>query len=82
MSPEEPTPSFWRRWLVAFGRFWWDFLVGETPELLVGSIAAVGVAALLVHSGVARAVTVGSLPVLVIGMLVLSAARARDRTRR
>jgi hypothetical protein len=31
---------------------------------------------------VARAVTVGSLPVLVIGMLVLSAARARDRTRR
>ena len=39
------------RGVTAFGRFWWDFLVGETPELLVGSGVAVGVAALLVHSG-------------------------------
>ena len=24
------------RWLTAFGRFWWDFLIGDTPELFVG----------------------------------------------
>lgn len=50
-----------RRGAVAFGRFWWDFLVGETPELLVGSVVAVGAAALLVHSGAVRAVVIGAL---------------------
>ena len=74
-------PSMLRRGAVAFGRFWWDFLVGETPELLVGAVVAVGAAALLVHSGVARAVVVGALPVLVVGILALSAFRARARLR-
>ncbi len=68
-----------RRGAVAFGRFWWDFLVGETPELLVGSVVAVGAAALLVHSGAVRAVVIGALPVLVVGILVASALRARAR---
>jgi hypothetical protein len=81
MSRDEQTPSIWRRAAVAFGRFWWDFLVGETPELLVGSVAAVGVAALLVHSGAARAVVVGALPVLVVVILALSAFRGRPRVR-
>jgi hypothetical protein len=71
----------WRRYGVAFGRFWWDFLVGETPELLIGAVAAVGAAALLVHNGVVRFVAVGSLPVLVLGILALSTLRARARTR-
>jgi len=68
-----------RRGAVAFGRFWWDFLVGETPELLVGAVVAVGAAALLVHSGAVRAIVIGALPVLVIGILILSAFRARAR---
>ena len=75
-----------RRGAAAFGRFWWDFLVGETPELLVGSVVAVGTAALLVHNGVTRAVVVGALPVLVVGILALSdlpgPARNRRRVRR
>jgi hypothetical protein len=65
--------------LVAFGRFWWEFLVGDTPELLVGSLAAMGVAAFLVHHVGVRAVVVGALPVLVVAVLVLSSLRARAR---
>jgi len=78
--PATVSPA-WRRGLVAFGRFWWDFLVGETPELLVGSVVAVGGAALLIHAGAVRAVVVGSLPVLVVAILALSALRARARGR-
>lgn len=78
----EPRPApWWRRGLVAFGRFWWEFLVGDTPELLVGSLAAIGAAALLAHHVGARAVVVGALPVLVVGILALSAYRARARSR-
>src|ERR1700722_5799851 len=33
-----------RRWVGAFGRFWWDFLIGDTPELTLGAVAAVGAA--------------------------------------
>jgi hypothetical protein len=72
----------WRRGLGAFGRFWWDFLVGDTPELLVGSVLAVGAAALLVHSVGVRVVVVGALPVFVAGILALSAFRARSVARR
>jgi len=71
-----------RRALVAFGRFWWDFLVGDTPELLVGAVVAVGLAALVVHTVGTRAVVVGTLPLLVIGILTLSLNRARARARR
>ncbi len=54
-----------RRWLVAFGRFWWKFLLGDTPELFVGVIVAVGAVALLAHAGAAhrgvvRVLTVGA----------------------
>ena len=35
------------RLLRAFGLFWWDFLVGDTPELAVATAALVGLAFLL-----------------------------------
>jgi ABC-type spermidine/putrescine transport system permease subunit I len=38
-----------RRAVWAFGRFWWEFLIGETPELFVGMLLVVGAAALLRH---------------------------------
>jgi len=72
------TRSF-RGVIVAFGRFWWDFLVGETPELLVGSVIAVGAVALLAHNQSVRAVTVAALPVLVVLVLGFSAWRAARR---
>jgi hypothetical protein len=82
---EQPTTSLARRWVAAFGRFWWEFLVGDTPELLVGAVLAVAIVALLAHHGAARALTVGALPVLVVVMLgtsVRRAARAARRPRR
>ena len=36
-----------RAWLAAFGHFWWEFLIGDTPELFVGAVAVIGVVALL-----------------------------------
>ena len=71
----------WRRLAVAVGRFWWDFLVGEAPELLLGGGVAVVGADLVVHSTGVRAVAVAVLPVLVVAVLALSAYRARARAR-
>ena len=42
-----PRPRRILRWLAAFGRFWWDFLIGDTPELFVGAVAVIGVIAVL-----------------------------------
>lgn len=70
-----------RRAVVAFGRFWWEFLVGDTPELLVGSVVAVGIAALVIHQVRVTVVVVGALPVLVVAILALSTFRARRRAR-
>ncbi len=39
-------------YLRAFGRFWYDFLVGDRWELFVGPIAALAIAAALVGAGV------------------------------
>lgn len=64
------------RWLVAFGRFWWDFLVGDTPELFAGGVVAVGAAAALAAAG-ARAWAVAVLPVVVLLALAVSLHRAR-----
>ena len=64
---------------MAVGRFWWDFLVGETPELLLGAGVAVVGADLVVHHVGARVVVVATLPVLVALVLALSAYRARRR---
>jgi len=66
------------RWARAFGHFWWDFLVGDTPELFVAMLVLVGVAFALHHDRVAAVVL---LPLLCIGALLGSAWRGRRRTR-
>jgi len=65
------------RWPGAVGRFVWDFVVGDTPELAVGAVLVVVVVALLAHNGAARPVTVAAMPVLVTLMLGASVRRAR-----
>jgi hypothetical protein len=70
-----------RRYGTAFGRFWWEFLVGDTPELLIGAIVVVSVGALFAHHGVARVVTVGSMPVLVVALLATSVRRSQRAAR-
>jgi hypothetical protein len=73
------SPSLAHRWLVAFGRFWWDFLVGDTPELLIGVLIALGVVAVLVKVASVNAAAVVGFPLMVAIMLGLSVYRARPR---
>jgi hypothetical protein len=40
------------RYLLAFGRFWWNFIVGDDWTVAAGVAVALGVVALLVDSGV------------------------------
>jgi hypothetical protein len=63
-----------RRWARAFGSFWWDFLVGDTPELFVAVMAIVVVALLLRHHHTAAVIV---LPAMAIASLVASALRGR-----
>ena len=65
-----------------FGRFWWDFLVGDTPEIFVAVLVVLGVIALVARLGHHNAAAVVVLPVLAVTSLVVSLARARRRTRR
>ena len=60
----------------AFASFWWDFLVGDTPELFVAVAVIVTLALLLRHH---RGIAVVLLPVLTILFLVLSTVRGRQR---
>jgi hypothetical protein len=70
------------RWLAAFGRFWWDFLIGDTPELFVGAVAVIGVLAVLCLRPGLRTAAAFAAPVLVSGVLTLSVWRAaRHRAR-
>ena len=36
------------RYVVAFGRFWWDFIIGEDWKIAVGVFAVLGAGAALV----------------------------------
>jgi hypothetical protein len=63
--------------LRAFGLFWVDFLVGDTPEIFVGTLVVIGGALLLRHQ---RAAGLVFLVVVTIGLFVLSTLRGRKRT--
>lgn len=65
-----------RRGLVALGHFWWDFLIGDTPELALATGAIVAVAFLLDGSRLVGAIL---LPLLATGSLFLSVLRGRRR---
>ena len=78
--PDDREPAA-LRWLSAFGRFWWEFLIGDTPELFVGAVAVVGVLALLSLNPGLRTAAAFLAPVLVAGVLTASIWRAvRNRT--
>jgi hypothetical protein len=66
------------RWVRAFGHFWWDFLVGDTPELALATGAIVGLAFLL--AGGNRIVGAILLPLVAAAFLFLSTYRGRKRT--
>jgi hypothetical protein len=64
-----------KRGFVAFGKFWWEFLVGDTPELLMATLVIVGSALLLRHDRTAGFIVV---PVISVAALTLSILRGRD----
>ena len=64
------------RALRAFGRFWWEFLVGDTPELLGAAAAVVVLAVLLRHQ---RDVAYVVLPLTAVVLLVASTIRGAKR---
>jgi hypothetical protein len=70
------------RLLKGFGRFWWDFLVGDTPELFVAVLLTIGVVALLRVHGHFNTAAVVALPALAITALALSLWRASRSARR
>lgn len=40
------------RYVVAFGRFWWDFVVGDDWRVAVGLAASLALVWVLAHEGV------------------------------
>jgi Na+/melibiose symporter-like transporter len=69
------------RIVAGFGRFWWDFLVGDTPELFVGSVVVVGLVALMCIDHSLRTITAVIMPVLVAAVVVLSVWKEGRRRR-
>ncbi|MHB8459971.1 MAG: hypothetical protein ACYDAK_11110 [Candidatus Limnocylindrales bacterium] len=68
------------RYVRAFGAFWYDFLVGDRPELFVGSIVALALVWLVIRAGL-DAGAAGWLLTLVIlvvaGLGILTASRPK-----
>ena len=62
----------------AFGLFWWDFLVGDTPELLIAVVLIVALALLLRHH---HDIAIIVLPVVTVLFLLISTFRGRQRDR-
>lgn len=59
------------KYVVGFGKFWYDFIVGDSTVLAVGGAAVLIVGAVLARSG-ASGVAEVALPVLVVGTLGVS----------
>jgi hypothetical protein len=57
------------RYLVAFGLFWYDFVVGDDWSIAVGVVVAIAAAALLVNTGINAFWLV---PLAVLGLLAAS----------
>jgi len=66
------------RWIVGFGRFWYDFIVGDDWMVAVVVAIAVGVTYALAHADVTAW---WLLPVAVFAVLAVSVARAAAKVR-
>jgi hypothetical protein len=60
--------------------FWWDFLVGDTPEITIVVVLILGVVALASEVAHLNVLAYLALPVLAITALSVSVARARRRS--
>jgi len=57
--------------------FWWDFLVGDTPEFFIGVLCLVGLVLVLVRVASLNAVAIGGFPALVVVLLAGSVVQAK-----
>jgi hypothetical protein len=75
-------PPLVLRLIRGFGRFWWDFLVGDTPELFVAALVIIGVIALLSERGHFNTAAIVVLPAFATLALAASLVRAVRLSRR
>ena len=73
------------KWLVSFGRFWWDFVIGEDWKIAAGVAAVLTVGALLVAytglSDTAIALLAGAGILAVVTASIVGGAVAATRNR-
>jgi len=62
-------------WNSAFGRFWYDFIVGDSVELAIGGCAVVALGALIVWLGFQTAAEI-AMPLMVAATLAVSLRRS------
>ena len=79
MSKQRSLPV---RLVKGFAMFWWDFLVGDTPELFVAVIVIIGVVTLLSVAGHFNTAAVIALPLLAVSALAISVRRAQRSAQR
>jgi hypothetical protein len=66
--------------LTGFARFWWDFLIGDTPDLFVAALTIIGVIALLSEVAGLNVAAIVALPLMVIVSLGVTLYRAQRTT--
>ena len=69
-------PNLVVRLLKGFAMFWWDFLVGDTPELFVATLLTLGIISLLSIVAGLNVVAWITFPLLVATALGLAVRRA------
>jgi hypothetical protein len=72
------------RFVKGFGRFWWDFIVGDDWRIAAGVVVVLAAGALLVANtsapdGLVAALVAVGIVAVAIGSIVASALRARRR---
>ena len=60
------------RYLHAFGAFWYDFLIGDRPELFAGSIVVLGLVWIAINMGLSPTAAGGLLTALILALAGLS----------
>lgn len=70
------------RMLKGFAMFWWDFLVGDTPELFAAALVIIGAVALARIVLQENALAIAMLPLLAVIALAISVRRAQRSARK
>ena len=67
------------RYVRSFGRFWWNFVVGDDWRVALGVAVALGATYLLAHNGVNAWWLLPASVVLVLGASLLRAVRPPEK---